>query len=231
MTMFDAVLFDMDGLLLDSERVHLRAWTAAAATEGITIRDEVYSTVIGRAAQDSHRLFVEMLGGPASYARVRAKVDADLHRGGRPVVFPLKPGVGELLVALRALRVPCAVASSTRADEIRRRLDAVGVLAQFDAVAGGDEVVRGKPDPAIYHLAAERLGVSASACVAFEDSENGARAALAAGTALIVVPDLRRPPPEVLARSLHVFDSLHEAHPHLPRWFPAGRDDSLPQDV
>ena len=223
--MFDAALFDMDGLLLDSERVHRRAWTAAAATEGIEIPAEVYSQVIGRAAQDAHRLFVDMMGGPATYERLREKVQADLHRDGRPPVFPLKPGVGELLAALRARRVSCAVASSTSADEIRRRLDAVGVLTQFDAVAGGNEVVRGKPDPAIYHLAAERLGVSASACVAFEDSENGARAALAAGTALVVVPDLRRPPPDVLARSLHVFDSLHEAHPHLPRWFPAIRGD------
>jgi HAD superfamily hydrolase (TIGR01509 family) len=221
--MFDAVLFDMDGLLLDSERVLMRAWTAAAAGEGLAIPDEVYARVVGRAAQDSHRLFVEMFGGLETYERLRDKVQADLRRDARQAVFPLKPGVAELLTALRARGVPCAVASSTRVEEIRHRLDAVGVLAQFDAVAGGNEVTRGKPDPEVYRLAAERIGIPATACLAFEDSENGARAALAAGAALVVVPDLRRPAQGVLDRCLHVFESLHDAQGHLPRWFPVDR--------
>lgn len=220
--MFDAVLFDMDGLLLDSERVLMQAWTAAALEEGIVIPPDIYTRVIGRAAQESHRLFVEMFGGADVHARLRAKVleRLDTHRG-HPV-FPLKAGVVELLDALRRLQVPCAVASSSGADEIRHRLDAVGVLHHFAAVAGGNEVSRGKPDPAVYALAASRLGLSASACLAFEDSENGARAALAAGAALIVVPDLRRPDDAILARCLHEFDSLHDAHAYLPRWFPRG---------
>jgi HAD superfamily hydrolase (TIGR01509 family) len=220
--MFAAVLFDMDGLLLDSERVLMRAWTTAAALEGRAIGDEVYASVIGRAAQDSHALFVAMLGGLATYERLRASVQADLQRAraSDQVVFPLKDGAVELLAALRARGVRCAVASSSSAAEIRHRLEVVGVLAHFDAVAGGDEVTRGKPDPEVYHLAAERLGLPATACVAFEDSENGARAALASGAALVVVPDLRRPAQDVLARSLNVFATLHEAHDHLPRWFP-----------
>lgn len=221
--MFDAVLFDMDGLLLDSERVLMRAWTAAAAVEGYVLREEIYASVIGRAAKESHALFVEMLGGLPTYERLRARVQADLRRVREPdqALFPLKEGVVELLAALRARGVPCAVASSSSADEIRSRLEAVGVLAHFDAVAGGNEVTRGKPDPAVYRLAAERLGLQSAACVAFEDSENGARAALAAGAALVVVPDMRRPSHDVLSRCLHVFDSLHDAHGHLPRWFPA----------
>ena len=219
--MFDAVLFDMDGLLLDSERVLMRAWTSAAAEEGITVPPELYSGVIGRAAKESHQLFVAMFGGDATHQRLRERVDVLLGRDrGRPV-FPLKEGVVELLDALRARSVPCAVASSSGADEIRHRLAAVGVLSHFSAVAGGNEVAQGKPDPAVYRLAAQRLGIPATACLAFEDSENGSRAALAAGAQLVVVPDLRRPPQDVIARSLHVFDSLHDAQPHLSRWFPA----------
>lgn len=220
--MFDAVLFDMDGLLLDSERVLMHAWTAAAADEGIVIRPEVYAGVIGRAAQESHQLFVAMLGGPATYARLRARVQAamDARRGQGGAVFPLKAGVVELLEALRARSVPCAVASSSRAEEIRHRLEAVGVLACFDTIAGGNEVPRGKPDPAVYQLAADRLGIPAPSCVAFEDSENGARAALAAGAALVLVPDLRRPADDVMHRSLHVLGTLHDALEHLPHWFP-----------
>jgi beta-phosphoglucomutase-like phosphatase (HAD superfamily) len=218
---FDAVIFDMDGLLLDSERVLMRAWTAAAAEEGIAVPAEIYSSVIGRAARESHALFVEMFGDDATYQRLKGRVDLLLGRDrGRPV-FPLKAGVEELLVELRARNVPCAVASSSGAEEIRHRLAAVGVLTHFAAVAGGNEVAQGKPDPAVYRLAAQRLGIAATACLAFEDSENGARAALAAGAQLILVPDLRSPPQDVRTRSLHVFDSLHEARPHLSRWFPS----------
>jgi beta-phosphoglucomutase-like phosphatase (HAD superfamily) len=221
--MFDAVLFDMDGLLLDSERVLMRAWTSAAALEGCVISEETYASVIGRSAQESHAMFVEMLGGAAVHARLRDRVQADLRRGSDPgqVLFPLKEGVVELLTALRARGVPLAVASSSSADEIRHRLEVTGVLGHFDAVAGGNEVTLSKPDPAVYGLAAERLGLNAGACLAFEDSENGARAALAAGAALVIVPDVHRPPHDVLSRCLHVFESLHDAHEHLPRWFPA----------
>ncbi|MEN9706013.1 MAG: hypothetical protein RLZZ393_1892 [Pseudomonadota bacterium] len=218
--MFDAVLFDMDGLLLDSERVLMRAWVAAAEEEGIAIHPEVYAGVVGRAAADSHRLFAEMFRGDVVHARMRRKVESSLARRRGGVVFPLKDGVVELLEALRGRGVPCAVASSSGVDEIRQRLAAVGVLQHFVAVAGGDEVPRGKPDPAVYALAASRLGVPPSACLAFEDSENGARAALAAGASLVVVPDLRRPVEEVMARCLFELESLREAVGHLPRWFP-----------
>ena len=218
--MFDAVLFDMDGLLLDSERVLMKAWTAEAAAEGILIPPEAYTAVIGRAVQESHALFTEMLGGVERHARLRAKVVERLQAERDGPIFPLKPGALELLGALRAQGVPCAVASSSGADEIRHRLEVVGVLHHFDAVAGGNEVARGKPDPAVYELAASRLGVSAAACLAFEDSENGARAALAAGATLVVVPDLRRPADDVMARCLQEMASLHEACEHLPRWFP-----------
>ena len=218
--MFDAVLFDMDGLLLDSERVLMQAWTAAAAEEGITIPHEVYTAVIGRAAQESHQLFTDMLGGAERHARLRTKVVERLHARREGPVFPLKPGVVELLGALRARGVPCAVASSSGADDLEPMPDLVGVLHHFDAVAGGNEVPRGKPDPAVYALAASRLGIPAAACIAFEDSENGARAALAAGATLVVVPDLRRPADEVMTRCLHELASLHDAQEHLPRWFP-----------
>lgn len=219
--MFDAVLFDMDGLLLDSERVLMKAWTAAAAEEGLVIPPEAYTAVIGRAVQESHAMFTEMLGGAERHARLRARVVERLHAERDGPIFPLKPGVLELLGALRAQGVPCAVASSSGADEIRHRLEVVGVLHHFDAVAGGNEVARGKPDPAVYALAAARLGVAAATCIAFEDSENGARAALAAGATLVVVPDLRCPAEDVLERCLHVLDSLHDAVDHVPRWFPA----------
>ncbi len=91
------------------------------------------------------------------------------------------------------------------------------MLQHFHAWAGGNEVPRGKPDPALYQLAAVRLGVDPAQCLAFEDSENGARAAQAAGVAVVIVPDLRAPGIEVVERSHGVLGSLVHAHDHLPR--------------
>lgn len=111
------------------------------------------------------------------------------------------------------------MASSTIAMEIKHRLRNVGVLDYFSAVSGGDEVPRGKPDPAVYELAAKRLGVSPDACLAFEDSENGVAAATAAGMQVVMVPDLRPPSAAAAERSFYRLNTLHEALEYVPLWF------------
>jgi HAD superfamily hydrolase (TIGR01509 family) len=131
-------------------------------------------------------------------------------------VFPLKPGALQLLALLRQRGVPCAVASSTYVEEVRRRLAQVGVLDFFQALAGGDEVLRSKPDPAVYLLAASRLGVAPAQCLAFEDSDHGARAAHVAGLRVVLVPDLKAH--EFASAYLHLA-SLADAMTHVDRWF------------
>ncbi|HMA31988.1 MAG TPA: HAD family phosphatase [Casimicrobiaceae bacterium] len=219
--MFRAAIFDMDGLLIDSERAVMRAWVDAAQEFGIALEPDVYADVVGRAEPESTEMLVSILGGGAAFRAVRSRAAGVLSRENRDHVFPLKSGVRELLALLRSMDVLCAVASSSAATEIRHRLGAVDVLGHFGAVAGGDEVPRGKPDPAVYLLAAERLGVPARVCLAFEDSENGARAALAAGAQVVVVPDLRSPPEAVARSSLRVFRTLTEAIEFVPGWFAA----------
>lgn len=220
-----AAIFDMDGLLIDSERATLAAWLHGARQAGVPLAKADYLQVVGRAAPESDAILRELLGGPQAFDAARAAARAVLNHA--EAVFPIRPGAAELLAALRAARVPCAVASSSTHAEIRHRLGAIGVLAHFDAIAGGDEVARGKPDPALYRLAAQRLGVDPGRCVAFEDSENGARAALAAGAHVVVVPDLKPPSPALAAGVAHVMVSLHEALDQLPRWFAHARHDGL----
>jgi HAD superfamily hydrolase (TIGR01509 family) len=137
-------------------------------------------------------------------------------------VYPLKPGVKALLDALVQTGIPCAVASSSSGHEIASRLSRVGVLDVFDAIAGGDEVARGKPDPAVYALAASRLGKAPSQCLAFEDSENGLLAAHRAGIRVVAVPDLKRPPDEIMGLSFTTLDNLDRAIEHVPAWFGVG---------
>lgn len=218
---FTAAIFNMYGLLVDSERVTLRAWLDAAQARAIALAEADYLQVVGRASTDSNAMLTALLGGPKVFEQVQADVAARLWDAGPEPLFPLKPGAASLLHALRQAGVPCAVASSSRRDEIEHRLGRVGVLHHFHAWAGGNEVPRGKPDPALYRLAAARLGVDPTQCLAFEDSENGAHAAQAAGVAVVIVPDLTQPGANVVERSHGVLESLVRAHDHLPRWFTA----------
>jgi HAD superfamily hydrolase (TIGR01509 family) len=215
---FTAAIFDMDGLLLDSERIIMQAWLSSAQEERLVLSEPDFLQVVGCGAEESRTRLSELLGGHGRFQLVRDRARAKL-RTQPGVVFPLKPGALRLLALLRQRGVPCAVASSTFVDEVRCRLEKVGVLDFFQAVAGGDEVSRSKPDPAVYLLAAERLGVPPLRCLAFEDSDLGARAAHQAGLRVVVVPDLKA----------HVFDSaymqlcsLEDAVAHLDRWFSVG---------
>ena len=216
---FQAAVFDMDGLLIDSERAISQAWLAGAHALGLPLTLAQFTQVIGRAGPESDALLAGMLGGEQAFRDTAALARAALAPPGARPVFPLKAGAAALLAALHEAGVPCAVASSSRVEEIRHRLGHVDVLRFFRAVAGGDEVPRGKPDPALYLLAAARLGVAPADCIAFEDSENGAKAAQAAGIRVVIVPDLRHPSPEVAAKAHGVIGSLEDALAHVAHWF------------
>jgi len=222
--MFTAAIFDMDGLLIDSERPIMAAWIAAARTLDVELSHAQYLQCVGLAMGESKQILAGLLGGAAAYQHAAAQVTAALQlerlAGDVRPLFPIKPGAAELLTALRARGTRCAVASSSTRGQIAACLGSLDVLHHFEAFAGGDEVARAKPDPALYRLAAERLGVDPADCVAFEDSENGAKAALAAGMRVVVVPDLKHPPEAIVAQAFHVLDSLHDAVPHVTRWFP-----------
>lgn len=211
---FDAAIFDLDGLLIDSERAIMNAWIDAARDAGVDIPAERYRSIIGQAAPQADRFLTDMLGSAETFSRVNAAAQARLAGGGG---FPAKPGARQVLGDLAAIGLPCAVASSTALAKVTRRLAAVKLDHHFQSVSGGDEVPCGKPDPAVYLLAARRLGVAPERCLAFEDSLNGATAARAAGMQVIVVPDLApRPQPGV---ALEVLASLEDARVHLRRWF------------
>jgi len=217
---FKAAIFDMDGLLIDSERAISKAWIEGAQALGFRLEMADFLQVIGTASQQSTAILVNLLGSEEAMRATAAKAHALLRQADGAPVFPLKPGVVPLLEALKAAGIPCAVASSSNVEEIRHRLGHVDVLKYFQGVTGGNEVTHGKPDPALYLLAAARLGVAPEDCIAFEDSENGARAAQAAGVRVVIVPDLKQPSPEIAARAHGVIGSLAEAVDHVPHWFP-----------
>lgn len=210
-----AAVFDMDGLLLDSERIAARAWSEAARRLGVAFDADLALTLIGRNADDSRRILRARLPRDypldALFAACRVAWDEIAAREGVPV----KPGVHALLDWIELRRWPRAVATSTRRERAHAALARAALIARFDAVVGGDEVVRGKPEPDIYREAARRLGVAADECVAFEDSEPGVRAAVAAGMQVFMVPDLAPAPSTVAALPIAIVASLDAARLRL----------------
>lgn len=204
--MIKAAIFDMDGLLIDSERIIMQGCIEAAASIGITYTKQQYVQLVGRIWSDSSRIMAEQLNGEHNMQQVIAGLNRFLD--ARDHLFPLKTGVLELLQYYREVGITCSVASSSPIPHITHRLSHTGVLDYFAHVTSGQEVQRGKPNPDIYLLALEKLGLPADECIAFEDSELGAQAAIAAGLRVIVVPDLKQPGDLVRVQAFHVVESL-----------------------
>jgi HAD superfamily hydrolase (TIGR01509 family) len=206
---FKAAIFDMDGLLIDSERIIMQACIIAAQQVGITYTQAEYVELIGRAGPDSTRIMVEQLGGMQNFNQVMHVLDIMLAEHNH--TFPLKQGVLPLLKHYQSNNVICTVASSSPVHHITHRLSHVDVLDYFSHITSGQEVTRGKPNPDIYLLAIKKLGIKADECIAFEDSENGAIAAIAAGLEVVVVPDLKQP-------SDYVRENCHQIVASLEDW-------------
>lgn len=205
---YEAVIFDMDGLLLDSERPIRDAWLALSS---LTADD--YLLTVGRNRPDSLAILSEKLGSQAAAEAMYERVDAHLAERLQSRPFALMPGALALLQTLKARGVPLAVASSTRHAKVKERLSAAGIVDFFGPIHGGDQVARGKPHPDLFDLAAGSLGQAPEACLVFEDSGYGAQGALAAGMGVILVPDLKAPEPALAERCM-VLPSL-EAVPAL----------------
>lgn len=187
-----AFLFDMDGLLLDTERMFMRAFVVLAADLGIAsdAAEAFFATLVGSSsAHTTERLAAFLPEGTdlAAFDHAWRALHAENIRGGVPV----KPYALDLLTAIKATGIPMAVVTSTHADAAHHHLREAGLLPFFQTVCAGDEVVANKPDPAPYLQAAQRLGVAARECIAFEDSDMGTTAAIGAGCRTFQVPDLR----------------------------------------
>ncbi|MCX2895413.1 HAD family phosphatase [Stenotrophomonas lactitubi] len=216
----DAVIFDMDGLMIDSERVSLACWSEAAEEFGLPLDASFFVRMVGLGDHDSQALLRQQ-GIEDSMIEAMAARCHDLYEERTQTGLPLRPGILELLELLTSHAVPRAVATSTRQPRANRKLAATGLLPYFDAVIAGGDVARAKPAPDIYLLAAQRLGKAPERCLALEDSPAGTRAALAAGMTVIQVPDLVHPDEELRALGHRIVGSLVDAHalllPLLPR--------------
>ena len=216
----DAVIFDMDGLMIDSERVSLACWSEAAAELGLPLDEAFFVRMVGLGDRDSQALLRGQGVSDAMIETMAARCH-DLYEARTQTGLPLRPGILDLLELLKAHGIPRAVATTTRQPRANRKLAAAGLLPYFDAVITSGDVAHPKPAPDIYLLAAQRLGQAPERCLALEDSPAGTRAAVAAGMTVIQVPDLVHPDEELRALGHRIVGSLVDAHallvPLLPK--------------
>lgn len=184
-----ALVFDFDGLVLDTETPEFVAWQEVFAQHGVSLVAADWAHVIGSldhgwdAATEITRATGQAVDRDELRGRWRARHSELLAKE------TLRPGVAELIRLARTRGLGLAVASSSKRWWVQGHLERLGIFESFDAVATGDEVERTKPDPAVYALAVSRLGIPPAACLALEDSPNGIRAAQAAGLRCVAVPN------------------------------------------
>lgn len=205
-----AAVFDMDGLMVDTESIYQWAWREGIQQLGYTISEAALRATTGRRMEDC-------------YAILRSEVDDTFPMPAFLDLWPRlwdehvnthginqKPGLTALLDLLDAHQIPKAVATSSAQPEALFTLEKAGIRDRFSIIVSGDQIVNGKPAPDIFLRAAERLNIAPDRCMAFEDSEAGVIAAASAGMVTIMVPEIV-PIPEVVARAYCVYPSLHEA--------------------
>ncbi len=211
----EAVIFDMDGLLVDSEPVWEVAETRLLDKRGKVLSDEVRMPLVGLRMNDFWREMRAALQLPDTEEALIEEVVGDF-LVTIPGNVPQRPGADALIRYLDANRVPIAIASSSPMAVINGVVAEHGWDAYFPVRVTGDEVAAGKPAPDIYLEAARRLGVNPANCLALEDSRNGARAGVAAGMTTIAVPDLSHGTPEGFASiTPYVVESLSEVQAAL----------------
>jgi HAD superfamily hydrolase (TIGR01509 family) len=208
-----AVIFDLDGLMIDSERYSFQILRAYAAEFNIEFTFENYKQLIGRDSDSSSIYLKEEVGIPLPPAQIMDdhwdRLTDVVTEQGRPM-----PGLKGLIMALQARRLPLAVASNSRLPYVERALEAIEVRDAFRCVFSGYELGKSKPDPEVYLQAATCLEVSPMRCLALEDSPTGMKSALAAGMRVVVVPNMDLQD-ENFKGAFARFHSLEEVHDNL----------------
>lgn len=200
---FAAAIFDMDGLLLDSERLALETFQTTCLKFNTGDLSELFKQCLGTNSKMGESILKNGLQGIANFEEFSLAWDGEYERVTAENPIPLKDGVEELLRYIESIKIPMAVATSTATDRAQKKLDNSGILDYFEFIMGGDQVTRSKPDPEIYLKTASRLSSKPTRCIAFEDSCNGVKAAVAAGMTVVQIPDLIQPD-EALLRLKHI---------------------------
>lgn len=213
----EAVVFDMDGLLLDTERVYKRVMQDLCKEWGHEMSHEMFAAFVGIPQTDNIPIYHRFFGADFDVEKYEGlmaeRAQAEMAKG-----IPLKHGARELVSGLSERGVPIAVATSTGASA-HKHLEQAGLHSYFDTIVTRMDVTQGKPHPEPFLTAASRLGVAPENCIAFEDSHNGVRSASAAGLATVMVPDMLDPTDEIADLCVAILPSLLHFKSEIDHFF------------
>lgn len=208
--MIKALVFDMDGLLLDSERIVKRSWNDAGDEVGVPkVGEQIYHT-LGMNRRARNEYFKKVFGEDFPLEEFNERTSVCFYRIVEKEGLPVKAGAKELLKYAKEHGYKIAVATSSSRQYARKVLTDAGIYSYFDGGVFGDMVEHAKPDPEIYEKACESIRVRPKDAIALEDAPAGVRSAYAAGLKVIVIPDLVQPSKEILELTYQKFDTLND---------------------
>lgn len=205
-----AVIFDMDGVIFDSEQAVYHGWLELADKYHLIDIEKIYRKCIGVNSEMTRQIFLDYYGEDFPYDEYKAEQSKNYHERYDNGRLPMKPGIKELLISLKKKQYGIAIASSTRTELVEEQIKNAGLREYFDVIIGGDMVKKSKPEPDIFLKAAECLGVLPEETYVIEDSYNGIRAAFAGKMIPIMVPDMLEPDSEMREKAQYICKDLYE---------------------
>ncbi|MFA5014379.1 MAG: HAD family phosphatase [Actinomycetota bacterium] len=206
----ELVIFDMDGLMFDTERLIFRSWKESCKKYKQNISEEIFIETIGLNRKKTIEVYKKYFGDSFPYEELINETVRIFEGFIRSEGVPLKEGLLELLEYNKKKQLKMALATSTKRDRTELMLNLSGTRKYFDLVLCGDEIINGKPDPEIFLETAKKLNCRSENCIVLEDSKNGIIAAYRAGMLPIMVPDIIKPTKEIEDMVFKKFDSLKE---------------------
>lgn len=209
--MIKGAVFDMDGLMFDTEKLVYRAWQRVMDSNGYDYDFEIYKKTVGRRTAETRKFYEELYGGEFDYQRLRSEANVffrdDIETNG----VPLKKGLVNILEYLKNHNMKIALATSTSSTTAMGLLEKANVKQYFDRFVCGNMVKNGKPHPEVFLTAAKELCLKPESCIALEDSINGIKSAYNAGMKPLMVPDLLEPTEEIKPMLFALCKDLDEA--------------------
>lgn len=208
--MICGVIFDMDGVMFDTERLAIDAWCQAGKKLGYEITRKMVLKTFGLNKENTKKVWQNIFGTDFPFEQaLKLRLDYAAEKIEEQGI-PIKPGLKELIVYLQEKQILFTIATSSEEKKVRRYLEKAELSHCFSEIVCGDQVKKGKPEPDIYRKAAETLGVPAQDCIAIEDSAAGILSAYRAGLKPVMIPDILQPDEETKTRIYAKKDSLKE---------------------
>lgn len=215
MNKIKAVLFDMDGVIFDTEREYLKEWNKIFEKYGYEMKKEIYVSVMGRGRKKVKEIFKENFGDDLPIEEMYIEKDKMLKEAIENNEVPLKQGALELLEFLKKNEYKTALATSAKKDRVKSQVNHAKINNLFDAIVCADDIVNSKPDPEIFLKAAEKVNVKPENCIVIEDSEAGIRAAFNAGMIAFHVKDLKEADENIMKYCDKNFENLIEIKKYI----------------